>query len=122
MRRWGSQYWWANQNAYYSNLMPANRMELMDPTFDMYTSMLPAKWKEILDSLAEPGNPGLWAPPIPAGSMKLPSALKPRNRDLRRHARRQSFPAGSRRRVIHRQMLPISITTSPLRDPKKVSR
>ena len=30
MRRWGSQYWWANTNAYYSNLMPANRLELMD--------------------------------------------------------------------------------------------
>ena len=24
MRRWGSQYWWANTSAYYSNLMPAN--------------------------------------------------------------------------------------------------
>ena len=26
MRRWGSQYWWANTAAYYSNLMPANRL------------------------------------------------------------------------------------------------
>jgi len=40
MRRWGSQYWWANTAAYYQNLMPANRMELMEPMFAMYSSML----------------------------------------------------------------------------------
>src|SRR5213075_1364753 len=34
MRRWGSQYWWANTNAYYSNLMPANHLELMAPMFN----------------------------------------------------------------------------------------
>ncbi|MBI4902115.1 MAG: glycoside hydrolase, partial [Acidobacteria bacterium] len=33
MSRWGSQYWFANTYSYYSNLMPANRMELMDPVF-----------------------------------------------------------------------------------------
>ena len=42
MRRWGSQYWWANTNAYYSNLMPANRMELLEPLFSLYTGMLDA--------------------------------------------------------------------------------
>jgi hypothetical protein len=40
LSRWGSQYWWANTAAYYRNLMPANRLELMDPMFDMYTGML----------------------------------------------------------------------------------
>ncbi|HTA95510.1 MAG TPA: DUF5703 domain-containing protein, partial [Verrucomicrobiae bacterium] len=40
MSRWGSQYWWANTSAYYNNLMPANRLELMDPMFGMYSRML----------------------------------------------------------------------------------
>jgi hypothetical protein len=40
LSRWGSQYWWANMSAYYRNLMPANRLELMDPLFDLYTGML----------------------------------------------------------------------------------
>src|SRR5439155_23790475 len=30
LSRWGSQYWWANTSAYYANLMPANRLDLMD--------------------------------------------------------------------------------------------
>ena len=46
MRRWGSQYWWANTAAYYNNLMPANRLELMQPVFSMYTGMLDAwRWR-----------------------------------------------------------------------------
>jgi hypothetical protein len=40
LSRWGSQYWWANTAAYYRNLMPANRLELMDPMFSLYTGML----------------------------------------------------------------------------------
>ena len=40
LSRWGSQYWWANTSAYYRNLMPANRLELMDPMFSLYTGML----------------------------------------------------------------------------------
>jgi hypothetical protein len=40
LSRWGSQYWWANTAAYYRNLMPANRLELMDPMFDLYSGML----------------------------------------------------------------------------------
>jgi len=42
MSRWGSQYWWANTSAYYANLMPANRLELMDPFFKMYLAMYDA--------------------------------------------------------------------------------
>lgn len=39
MRAWGSQHWWANTSAYYSNLMPSGRLELMDPMFSMYSGM-----------------------------------------------------------------------------------
>ena len=39
MREWGSQHWWANSACYYDALPPANRFELMDPVFDMYSKM-----------------------------------------------------------------------------------
>jgi hypothetical protein len=40
LSRWGSQYWWANTRAYYDNLMPANRLDLLDPMFSLYSGML----------------------------------------------------------------------------------
>jgi hypothetical protein len=39
MREWGSQYWWHNEGCYYNGLGPANRLELMDPMFSMYSKM-----------------------------------------------------------------------------------
>ena len=39
MREWGSEYWWSNMACYYDGLQPANRLELMDPIFAMYTGM-----------------------------------------------------------------------------------
>ena len=59
LRRWGSQYWWANTNAYYSNLMPANRMELLEPLFSMYTGMLDACK---LAARQQWGSQGIWIP------------------------------------------------------------
>jgi hypothetical protein len=59
MSRWGSQYWWANTSAYYSNLMPANRIELMDPMFDMYTGMLDAA---TVAAREQWGSDGIWIP------------------------------------------------------------
>lgn len=38
-RKWGSLYWGANQSCLYNALFPTNRIELMDPLFDMYTAM-----------------------------------------------------------------------------------
>jgi len=59
MRAWGSEHWWANTSAYYSNLMPSNRLELMDPLFSVYTRMY--------DSCAQAavqqwGSQGIWIP------------------------------------------------------------
>ncbi len=42
MRRWGSEYWHANTDAYYRNLMPSGHLELMDPFFAMYFGMYDA--------------------------------------------------------------------------------
>ncbi|HEX9654535.1 MAG TPA: glycoside hydrolase, partial [bacterium] len=36
---WGHQQWWNNLALYYRGLFAANRLELMDPLFDMYSGM-----------------------------------------------------------------------------------
>lgn len=61
MSRWGSQYWSANTFAYYSNLMPANRMELMEPLCSMYFNMLDAC---SLAARQQWGAEGIWVPEI----------------------------------------------------------
>jgi hypothetical protein len=61
MRRWGSQYWWANTNAYYSNLMPSNRLELMEPMFSMYSGMYNACAEAAHQQW---GSKGIWIPEI----------------------------------------------------------
>lgn len=61
MRRWGSQYWWANTSPYYRNLLPANRPELMKPMFSMYSGMY-----ELCAIAAQQqwGSKGIWIPEI----------------------------------------------------------
>ncbi|RPJ57740.1 MAG: glycoside hydrolase [Acidobacteria bacterium] len=81
MRRWGSQYWWANTNAYYSNLMPTNRPELLDPFFSMYFSM-----REACATAAEQqwGSKGIWIPEICwfNGPERLPDDVAAEIQDL----------------------------------------
>ncbi len=38
-REWGAQHWWNNLSFLYKGLFAANRPELMDPMFDMYSGM-----------------------------------------------------------------------------------
>ena len=38
-RKWGNMYWGANQGCLYNGLFPANRMELLEPMFRMYSGM-----------------------------------------------------------------------------------
>jgi len=38
-REWGAQHWWNNLSFLYKGIFPANRLELIDPMFDMYTAM-----------------------------------------------------------------------------------
>ena len=41
-RRWGSQYWHSNTDAYYRDLMGSGHLDLMDPFFSMYFGMYDA--------------------------------------------------------------------------------
>jgi hypothetical protein len=81
MRRWGSQYWWANTSAYYSNLMPANRLELMDPMFSMYGAMLDSC---ALAARQQWGSQGIWIPETVFfdGLDRLPDNIATELRDL----------------------------------------
>jgi hypothetical protein len=81
MRRWGSQYWWANMNAYYRNLMPADRMELLEPLFSMYSGMYDAC---ALAARQQWGSQGIWIPETTYfnGPEKLPDDIAAEMRDL----------------------------------------
>jgi len=81
MRRWGAQYWWANTAAYYRNLIPANRLELMDPMFSMYSGMLEAC---ALAARQQWGSEGIWIPEITFfnGPEKLPDDIAAELQDL----------------------------------------
>ena len=38
-RTWGAQHWFANWSCYHEALFAANRIDLLDPSFDMYSGM-----------------------------------------------------------------------------------
>jgi hypothetical protein len=59
LHTWGSQYWWANTSAYYSNLIPSNRMELIQPLFNLYSGMYDAC---ALAASQQWGSKGIWIP------------------------------------------------------------
>lgn len=59
LSRWGAQHWWANTNAYYSNLMPSGRLELMDPMFSMYFRMRDSCARAAAQQWA---SKGIWIP------------------------------------------------------------
>ena len=42
LRPWGTQHWFANLSCYYEALFAANRLELLDPVFSMYSGMFDA--------------------------------------------------------------------------------
>lgn len=81
LRSWGTQYWWANQSCYYNGLPAANRFELLDPTFSMYTKMY--------DSCAvaarqQWGSQGVWLPETSwfNGLARLPDDIAAEMQDL----------------------------------------
>ncbi|HET8547957.1 MAG TPA: hypothetical protein VFL57_08135 [Bryobacteraceae bacterium] len=81
MSRWGSQYWWANTYAYYSNLMPANRLELVEPMFRLYRGMYDAA---ALAARQQWDSKGIWIPETTFfnGPEKLPDDIAAELRDL----------------------------------------
>lgn len=42
LRTWGAQHWFANLSCYYEAVYATNRLELLDPVFDMYFAMYEA--------------------------------------------------------------------------------
>ncbi|HTP87278.1 MAG TPA: hypothetical protein VMJ34_10020 [Bryobacteraceae bacterium] len=42
LRTWGAQHWYANTSCYYEAIFACNRMELLDPFFEMYSGMYEA--------------------------------------------------------------------------------
>jgi hypothetical protein len=81
LSRWGSQYWWANTQAYYDNLMPGNRLELMNPLWALYGGMVDAC---ALAAEQQWGSKGIWIPETTFfnGPEKLPDDLAAELRDL----------------------------------------
>ena len=81
LSRWGSQYWWANTSAYYRNLMPAGRLDLMDPMFDLYFNM---RESCALAARQQWGSQGHWIPEIVFfdGLEKLPDDIAAELQDL----------------------------------------
>jgi len=81
LSRWGSQYWWANTSAYYRNLMPAGRLDLMDPMFGMYFNM---RESCALAARQQWGSQGIWIPEIVFfdGLERLPDDIAAELQDL----------------------------------------
>lgn len=81
LSRWGSQYWWANMAAYYRNLMPANRLQLMDPLFDLYSGMYDSC---AIAAKQQWGAQGIYIPEIVFfdGMEKLPDDIAAELQDL----------------------------------------
>ncbi|MDP4227781.1 MAG: DUF5703 domain-containing protein, partial [Bacteroidota bacterium] len=71
-RKWGNLYWGANQSCLYNGLFPTNRMELMDPLFNLYNEIKPS-----LELAAQEqwGSRGIYIPEVVGigGLPKLPS-------------------------------------------------
>jgi hypothetical protein len=81
LNRWGSQYWWANTSAYYIDLMPCNRLDLMDPIFDMYFGM---RDNCAIAARQQWGSQGIWIPEITwfNGPEPLPDDIAAELQDL----------------------------------------
>ncbi len=81
-RKWGGQYWGANQSCLYNNaLFAANHVELLDPMFSMYTGMLGAC---ALAAKQQWGSQGIFIPETVAfdGLARLPDDIAAEMRAL----------------------------------------
>jgi len=81
-RKWGSQYWGANQSCLYNNaLFAANRIELTDPMFKMYSGMYDSC---ALAAQQQWGSKGIYIPETVAfdGLAELPADIASEMRDL----------------------------------------
>jgi Glycosyl hydrolase family 95 catalytic domain/Glycoside hydrolase family 95, C-terminal domain len=80
-RKWGAQYWGANQSCLYNALFATNQIELMDPMFDMYSGMYDSC---ALAARQQWGSQGIYIPETVAfdGLARLPDAIAKEMQDL----------------------------------------
>jgi hypothetical protein len=80
-RHWGNQHWYSNLRCYYRALPAANRLELMDPMFDMYFGMYDAC---AAAARQQWGSKGIFIPETVFfdGLAKLPVDIAEEMRDL----------------------------------------
>ena len=81
MMRWGAQYWWANTSAYYTNFAPANRLDLIEPLFNLYLGMYDAA---ATAARQQWGSQGIYIPETGGftGPEKLPDDIARELQDL----------------------------------------
>ena len=81
LRPWGAQHWFANLSCYYEALFSANRIELLDPVFSMYSGMF-----EVASTAARQqwGSQGIYIPETVwhDGLATLPDDIAEEMRDL----------------------------------------
>ncbi|MGH9665287.1 MAG: glycosyl hydrolase family 95 catalytic domain-containing protein, partial [Bryobacteraceae bacterium] len=81
LRTWGAQHWFANLSCYYEALPAANRLDLMDPMFDMYSGAFDAFSTA---ARQEWGSQGIYIPETSYfdGLEKLPDDIAAEMQDL----------------------------------------
>ncbi len=81
LRTWGAQHWFANLSCYYEAIPAANRWELADPMFDMYSGMYDACSTAARQQW---GSQGMFIPETVYfdGLEKLPDDIAAEMRDL----------------------------------------
>jgi len=81
LRTWGAQHWYANLSCYYEALFAANRWELLDPMFDMYSGMAGAC---AMAARQQWGSQGIYIPETAYfdGLERLPDEIAAEMRDL----------------------------------------
>ena len=81
LRTWGAQHWFANLSCYYEALFAANRLDLLDPMFSMYSGMREAA---ALAARQQWGSDGIFIPETTwfDGLGTLPEDVAAEMRDL----------------------------------------
>ncbi|HUR59338.1 MAG TPA: hypothetical protein VM029_16605, partial [Opitutaceae bacterium] len=81
LRTWGVQHWFANLSCYYESVFATNRLELLDPVFDMYSGMFEAC---AIAARQQWGSEGIFIPETVwfDGLAKLPDDIAAEMREL----------------------------------------
>jgi hypothetical protein len=81
LRTWGAQHWFANLSCYHEALFAANRLELLDPMFAMYSGMFDAA---ATAARQQWGSAGIYIPETVwfDGLARLPDDIAAEMRDL----------------------------------------